>query len=41
MLGLVPADDLYGWVEATWTAKEAVRELYIVPDNDLGLPPIS
>ena len=36
MLGLVRAGDRYGQVEATWTAKEAVRELYTVPDYDLA-----
>lgn len=36
MLGLVRAGDRYGQVEATWTAKEAVRELYTVPDHDVA-----
>ena len=36
MLGLVRAGDRYGQVEATWSAKEAVRELYTVPDYDLA-----
>jgi len=36
LLGLVRAGDRYGQVEATWTAKEAVRELYGVPDYDLA-----
>ena len=36
LLGLVRAGDRYGQVEATWTAKEAVRELYTVPDYDLA-----
>ena len=36
MLGLVRAGDRYGQVEATWTAKEAVRELYTVPDCELA-----
>jgi transposase len=36
MLGLVRAGDRYGQVEATWTAKEAVRELYSVSGYDLA-----
>jgi transposase len=36
MLGPVRGGDRYGQVEATWTAKEAVRELYTVPDYDLA-----
>ena len=36
MLGLVRVGDRYGQVEATWTAKEAVRELYTLPDYDLA-----
>ena len=36
MLGLVRAGDRYGQVEMTWSAKEAVRELYTVPDYDLA-----
>ena len=36
MLGLVRAGDRYGQVEMTWSAKEAVRELYTVPDYELA-----
>ena len=36
MLGLVRAIDRYGQVEMTWSAKEAVRELYTVPDYELA-----
>ena len=36
MLGLVRAGDRYGQVEMTWSAKEAVSELYTVPDHDLA-----
>ena len=36
MLGLVRAGDRYGQVEMTWSAKEAVRELYTVPDHELA-----
>ena len=35
LLGLLRAGDRYGQVEMTWSAKEAVRELYTVPDYDL------
>ena len=36
MLGLLRAGDRYGQVEATWTDKEAVPELYTVPDYELA-----
>jgi transposase len=36
LLGLVRAGNRYGQVQATWTAKEAVRELYAVEDYDLA-----
>ena len=35
MLGLVRAGDRYGQDEMTWSANEAVRELYTVPDYEL------
>ena len=36
LLGLVRAADRYGEVEMTWSAKEAVRELYTVLDYELA-----
>ena len=36
LLGLLKAGDRYGHVQATWTAKEAVRELYDVPTYELA-----
>jgi transposase len=36
LLGLLRAGDRYGQVQATWTAKEALRELYTVDDYELA-----
>ena len=36
LLGLVRAGDRFGQVESTWTAKEAVRELFSVEDYELA-----
>jgi transposase len=36
LLGLLRAGDRYGQVESTWTAKEALRELYTVDDYELA-----
>jgi len=36
LLGLVRAGDRFGQVESTWTAKEALRELYTIPDYELA-----
>jgi transposase len=38
LLGLLRAGDRYGHVQATWTAKEATRELYDVPTYELAVP---
>ena len=38
LLGLLKAGDRYGHVQATWTAKEATRELYDVPTYELAVP---
>jgi transposase len=36
LLGLLKAGDRFGHVQATWTAKEALRELYDVPTYELA-----
>ena len=38
LLGLLKAGDRFGHVQATWTAKEATRELYNVPTYELAQP---
>ena len=36
LLGLLRAGDRFGHVAATWTAKDALRELYTVPTYELA-----
>ena len=38
LLGLLRAGDRFGHVQSTWTAKEALRELYEVPTYEEAIP---